>query len=229
MKKKIQKAAVFKAIILGVLIAGGIIYYPYLKAGHIRTFLERNSTLAPVLFIIICALRPIIFYLPSAGLTIVAGLLFGLYRGTLYVCIGGALSTVTGYLFARWMGRGVVERMLSRNSFLARIERFSQQRGWRLVLYMRIFNLPWDMVSYWSGLTGIPFREFYLSSMLVIIPVSFLYTLFGANITRPMSVEFISSLVVIIGLGALPFILRRVQGRQDENWRNNPSGKQDTY
>lgn len=194
-----------------------ILFYPYLTPQRISAFIGENSISAPVLFIVICSVRPVLFFLPSMGLTIVAGVLFGAVWGTVYVAIGGAFSTAAGYYFAKWLGRGAVEKLVLRNSLLGDIEKRATAQGKNTVLYMRLFNLPWDIVSYWAGLQGIRFREFYLASMIPLIPVSFLYTYFGSTVFNPFSVGFIISLAIMFMMGAIPYIRTR--------WNKSKQGK----
>ncbi|HMK56893.1 MAG TPA: VTT domain-containing protein [Dissulfurispiraceae bacterium] len=193
-----------------------IIYYPELTPQKISAFVGRNQMSAPLLFVGLCAVRPLLFFLPSMGLTIVAGLLFGAAWGTVYVAIGGAISTAVGYYFARWMGRDAMQAMVAGNAVLARVETYAQGHSKNAVLYMRLFNLPWDIVSYWAGLHGIKFRDFYIASMIPLIPVSFLYTYFGSTVFDPLSAGFIISLTIIFLMGAIPYIRAR--------WRRTPHG-----
>src|SRR5512143_3646187 len=97
-----------KILAIVAIVVACIFYYPYLTPQNITVFISHNSISAPLLFIIVCAVRPVLFFLPSMGLTIVAGVLFGALWGTVYVSVGGALSTAVGYYFARWIGRGAV-------------------------------------------------------------------------------------------------------------------------
>lgn len=200
----------FKAFTVACIAILCVILYPHLTQQSIASFVQKNSLTAPLVFIALCALRPVLFFLPSMGLTVVAGLLFGPLRGAAYVVAGGALSTAVGFYFARWLGRSAVERLVARNGLLARIEQQFSEQGGRAVLYLRLFNLPWDMVSYWAGLSGIGFRQFYLASLVPLAPISLLYTYFGSTVYRPGSAGFIISLAVIFLLGALPFIKSRL-------------------
>lgn len=186
-----------------------IFYYPYLTRQNITLFISHNSISAPLLFIAVCAVRPVLFFLPSLGLTIVAGVLFGALWGTVYVSVGGALSTAVGYYFARWIGRGAVQKMVAKNATLAEWEKKAHDHARRAVLSMRLFNMPWDIVSYWAGLQGIRFRDFYIASMIPLIPVSFLYTYFGSRVFEPYSAGFIISLAVMFIMGAMPYIRAR--------------------
>jgi uncharacterized membrane protein YdjX (TVP38/TMEM64 family) len=149
------------------------------------------------------------------GLAIVAGVLFGTIWGTVYVVIGGAFSTIVGFYFARWVGRNAVEELVKRNTLIREVEKQSKEHGGKTVLFMRLFNVPWDIVSYWAGLSGIRFKDFYIASLIPLVPVSFLYTYFGSKIFSPASTGFIVSLMIIFIMGAIPFIRLRLKKRVD--------------
>jgi uncharacterized membrane protein YdjX (TVP38/TMEM64 family) len=192
------------------------IAYPYMNPNDISAFIQRNSVSAPALFIAICAVRPVLFFVPSMGLTIVAGVLFGAVWGTIYVAIGGALSTAVGYYFARWLGRDAAKRIVSKNDRLKEWETRAQSNSMSTVLSMRLFNLPWDIVSYWAGLQGIAFRDFYIASMVPLVPISFLYTYFGSNVLNPYSAGFVIPLVIMFLLGSVPYVRARWTGKKND-------------
>ncbi len=200
-----------KIVSLTVIVILCILIYPYLTPPAISSFIRENSVSAPVLFILLCTVRPILFFLPSMGLTIVAGVLFGAVWGTVYVAIGGAFSTAVGYYFAKWLGRDAAQRLVAKNSLLREWERKADGHGQSMILSMRLFNLPWDIVSYWAGISGINFREFYIASMIPLVPVSFLYTYFGSKIFTPASAGFSISLGIMFIMGAVPYMRSRLR------------------
>ena len=204
---------IIKIIIVTIITVVCLMYYPYFTPENISVFIEGNQVTAPVVFIIICTVRPVLFFLPSMGLTIVAGVLFGAVWGTVYVAIGGAFSTIVGYYFAKWMGRDAVRKMLQSSKRLSQLDEWSQHYGKNAILSMRLFNLPWDMVSYWAGLTGVRFKDFYLASMIPLLPISFLYTYFGSRVFQPASTGFIVSLLIMFILGMIPIIKWRMKKR----------------
>ncbi len=187
-----------------------LFYYPYLTPDNITEYIESNNVMAPLLFIVICTIRPVLFFMPSMGLTIVAGVLFGAVWGTVYVAIGGAFSSIVGFYFARWLGRDAAKKMAQFSKHMKRMDEWAGQYGKNAVLSMRLFNLPWDIVSYWAGISGVKFKEFYIASLLPLIHISFLYTYFGSKVFQPDSAGFIISLVIMFMLGAIPFIRRRI-------------------
>ena len=146
---------------IALLILLGIRYRQYLNPATIALFVDRYGTVAPLLFIVFCSVKPILFFLPIMGLTIVAGMLFGPLRGTIYVLIGGAFSTAVGFYFARWLGRDVIKHISSINKGVRQMDGWAKEYGRNAVLSMRFFNLPWDVVSYWAGLSNIKFKDFY--------------------------------------------------------------------
>jgi len=200
-----------KVVTIVLLVLIGIKYHRYLNPSTITSFVDRYGTIAPLLFIALCSIKPFLFFLPIMGLALVAGILFGPVRGTIYVSIGGAFSTVVGFYFARWLGRDAIKRMSSINKRVKQLDDWSEKHGRNAVLSMRFFNLPWDIVSYWAGLSNIKFKDFYIASMIPLIPISFLYTYFGSKIFTPKSWGFIISLLLMFVLGAIPFIRQRLR------------------
>ena len=193
-----------------LLIVLGYLYIPHHGADDIKSFVNGFGNAAPLAFIIICIIKPVIFFLPSMGLTIVAGALFGPICGTVYVVVGGAGSTVVGFYMTRWFGRQIMERLLIRSELILKIDKKMENEGFKTVLMLRLFSLPWDIVSYSAGLSRVRFMDFYTASLIAIIPTSFIYTYFGSAIFKPGSFGFIASLLAIIAFGSIPHILKRM-------------------
>jgi uncharacterized membrane protein YdjX (TVP38/TMEM64 family) len=204
-----------KFLVTASIITLCIIFHPYLTPQKIGDFIRANGAAPPLLFVVVCALRPILFFLPTMGLTIVAGVLFGAVWGAVYVAVGGAFSTITGFYFARWLGGNTAKKLIAKSNMLGRFERKSQQSGGRVILYMRLMNIPWDLVSYWAGVSGVRFTQFYVASLIPLIPLSFLYAYFGSSVFAPTSAGFIVSLSIIFILGAAPHIKSRLERKRD--------------
>lgn len=184
---------------------------PGLGPAELKAMINDSGAYGPLIFILVCAVKPVFFFLPSIGLTVIAGTVFGPLYGTIYVAIGGAGSTAVAFYFARFFGRGTVEKMISGRKKLVEIDEKMATEGFKTVFMMRLFNLPWDLVSYSAGLSAIGFKEFYLSSLILLIPSSFIFTYFGSTIGDPLSPGFLIALSVIIIMGSVPFIAKRVR------------------
>jgi len=102
----------------------------------------------------------------------------------------------------------MIRALFGTNKIMRLLEAWSGQYGKKAVLIMRLANMPWDIVSYWAGFTSMAFRDFYGASMVVLIPISFLYTYFGTQIFAPKSIGFIVSLTIIAIMGSIPYIIK---------------------
>ncbi len=202
------KGYIIKAAIALLFIIPVYLYIPYQNPEDIKLFINGFGASAPLIFIAVCAIKPVIFFLPSMGLIIVAGALFGPIYGTLYVVIGGAVSTVIGFYMTRMFGRKTIERLFKNWQGMLEMNEKMKENGFKTTLYLRLFNLPWDLVSYSAGISSIRFKDFYAASLVALVPNSFIYTYFGSSILNPLSPGFIISLSVIIILGSLPYILK---------------------
>lgn len=200
---------IFKGAALLLLMALFYLYIPYQSLDDIKLFISNFGAAAPLAFIIICTIKPIIFFLPSLGLTIVAGTLFGPWYGAIYVAVGGAGSTVVGFYATRWFGRKWAEQFLKKRKKMLAMDEKMENAGFKTTLMLRLFNLPWDIVSYSAGLSKIRFKDFYTASLIALIPTSFLYAYFGSAILNPLGPGFIISLSLIIVLGGIPYIFKK--------------------
>lgn len=200
---------VVKALAIVASIAAVWVWFPYTNAEEVTKAVASAGAAGPVVFIVITVFKPVIFFLPSLGLTIVAGTLFGPVYGTIYVVIGGAGSTVVGFYTSRWLAGESLRRFLASRKFLVNLDERMSSAGFRTILMLRVFNLPWDMVSYAAGLSSIRFLDFYLASVIAIAPVSVIYVYFGSTVTRAGSAGFFIALALIFVTGALPHIYKR--------------------
>jgi uncharacterized membrane protein YdjX (TVP38/TMEM64 family) len=202
--------------ILGVAFIGVIavvlfFYFRDFNVELIKAFIAGFGIIAPLVFILVCIFKPLLFFVPSLGLTIVAGTLFGPFYGTLYIALGGAGSTIVAFLLARKFGRERAMRFIKKSEKLLKLDDSMKSNGFRTILLLRAMNIPWDIVSYSAGFSSIRFRDFYLASMILILPLSFVYTYFGSSIWDVKSPNFIISLSLIIVLSMTPLLIKKVK------------------
>src|SRR3989304_4419718 len=138
-------SACLKGAALVLLIALAYKYIPFHNHDEIKSFIKGFGLAAPAAFILICIIKPLLFFLPSMGLTIIAGTLIGPLHGTFYVAIGGAGSTAVGFYMTRLLGRQSVERLLNRSERMLKIDKKMEDAGFKNVPILRLFKLPWDI------------------------------------------------------------------------------------
>ncbi|VAV85643.1 hypothetical protein MNBD_DELTA01-629 [hydrothermal vent metagenome] len=206
MVKKIAGVALISVIVTVL-----YFYFRDFNVETVKDFVAGFGVIAPLVFILVVAFKPVLFFIPAMGLTVVAGTLFGPFYGTLYVALGGAGSTIVAFLLARKFGRERALRFIKKSERLLKLDESMENNGFRTILFLRAINIPWDIVSYSAGFSSIRFIEFYLASLILLLPISFVYTYFGSSIWEPGSQNFIISLSLIIIFGTMPFVINKVK------------------
>ena len=142
------------------------------------SWVESLGVWAPVVFIAGYALATVAF-VPGVLLTLAAGAIFGVLRGTLYVMIGATIGACAAFLIARYVARDAIEKRIRQNARFAAIDRAIGREGWKLVLLLRLSPIfPFNLLNYALGLTKVPFRD-YAIACVGMIPGSVLYVYSG--------------------------------------------------
>lgn len=132
----------------------------------------------PLVFILGYAAATVGF-IPGSILTMAAGAIFGLARGTLYVFIGATLGSTIAFLVARYFARGAIERRLEKMPRFAVVDRACGREGLKIVCLLRLSPLvPFNLLNYSLGLTCVRLRD-YVIAAVAMIPGTFLYVYYG--------------------------------------------------
>lgn len=118
---------------------------------------------------------------PAFLLTLGAGFLYGLVRGVLLVWVSATTGAALAFLIARSFGRRSVEKLARENRTFGAIDRAVGEKGWRIVLLLRLNPLlPFVVSNYLYGLTTVAFWPYVLASAAGMLPLTVLYTYLGA-------------------------------------------------
>jgi uncharacterized membrane protein YdjX (TVP38/TMEM64 family) len=116
---------------------------------------------------------------PGSLLTLAAGALFGVVRGTVYALLGASLGAVAAFLIARHLARGPVERRVLGDPRFQRIDEAIGREGRRVVFLLRLSPVfPFTLLNYALGLTRVRFFD-YLLGCLGMLPGTLLYVYQG--------------------------------------------------
>jgi uncharacterized membrane protein YdjX (TVP38/TMEM64 family) len=139
---------------------------------------ERLGPLGPIAFIAGYAIACIAL-VPASLLTLAAGAIFGIVRGTIYTLIGASIGAALSFVIARYAARGIVERRLAENARFAAIDRAVGAEGLKIVTLLRLSPVvPFSLLNYALGLTRVRLAD-YLLGMAGIIPGTLLYVYYG--------------------------------------------------
>lgn len=133
---------------------------------------------------------------PGALLTLAAGVLFGPAWGAVLAFAGGVLGSSTAFLVGRALGREAVERLTGER--LRRVDRWLADHGVLTLALVRIVpGVPYSLLNYAAGLTGIPGRQYVKGSLLGLVPGAVAYAALGGTLHDPLSREFLGALALI--------------------------------
>ncbi len=182
---------------------------------YVPVFAEWVASLGvwgPLVFIAGYALATVGF-IPGSLLTLAAGAIFGLAKGTIVVFIGASLGACAAFFVARYLARGWVEQKLESNPRFRTIDRAVAQQGRKIVFLLRLSPVfPFNLLNYALGLTKVRFAD-YLVACFGMIPGTFLYVYYGkalgslAAVAGGAEVERDTGYWVVLVLGLLATVI----------------------
>ncbi len=142
------------------------------------TKLMTNSLYGPLLYVLLYALRPLLFF-PASILTLMGGFLFGPI-GIIYTIIGSNTSAVAAYTVGRYFGKDVLDDEENAGTIQKYIGRM-RENSFETVLIMRLIFLPYDLVNYAAGFLQINWKAFLAATAIGSMPGTISFVLLGAS------------------------------------------------
>ncbi len=142
------------------------------------TWVNGLGVWGPIVFVV-GYIAAAVAFLPGSILTLAAGAIFGIVKGTVFVFVGATLGAAAAFLVARHLARGAVEKKLIGNERFAAIDRAVAEQGRKIVFLVRLSPVfPYNLLNYALGLTQIRFVDFVVAS-IGMIPGTLLYVYYG--------------------------------------------------
>jgi uncharacterized membrane protein YdjX (TVP38/TMEM64 family) len=187
----------------------------YFGAAPLRELLLWISSLgstAPLVFVPSYVVACVLF-IPASILTLSAGFLFGVVRGSIYVSIAATLGATVAFLIGRYAARQwVATRLASYPKFKA-VDEAVAHEGWKIVALTRLSPLfPFNLLNYAFGLTNVRVRDYVVASWAGTLPGTIVYVYLGSlagDLTRAATGETQRSLAewALYALGLLATIV----------------------
>ena len=186
----------------------------HFDAAPLRELLRWISGLgstAPLVFVPSYVVACVLF-IPGSILTLSAGFLFGVVRGSIYVSVAATLGATVAFLIGRYAARQwVAARLASYPKFKA-VDEAVAHEGWKIVALTRLSPLfPFNLLNYAFGLTNVRVRDYVVASWAGTLPGTIVYVYLGslaADLTRAATGESQHSLAewALYALGLLATI-----------------------
>jgi uncharacterized membrane protein YdjX (TVP38/TMEM64 family) len=184
----LEKRDRLKIIILLTLLVVALIFFDnlsniYLKAESILIDLGvfRGLLVFSSIMIFAIILTPI----PSAPFAVIAGAVFGSWLGFFITLISATIGAVIAFLIGRHFLHDFFWKKFKKNKIYRKILESENKQVLRFIFISRIMpQTPFDIISYFSGITNIKTWKFALYTFIGMMPLVFILSFFGSYLER---------------------------------------------
>ncbi len=178
MKHKTKALLKFALLIVLVGLAVYIFKFsPYaenITVQGVKEYVLGFGTSSFLVYILIYAVGTLVS-IPGTILTFVGAILFGTWLGTALTVIGATVGASAAFFAARWLGRDFVQDLLH-GKFKA-FQKQVEKHAFKGILFLRLVPVfPFIALNYASGLIKMKFRDYFLATLIGIVPGTFVYT-----------------------------------------------------
>ena len=171
------------AIVLAAVIIAGSYFGLFTKAQMLLEqsldWIDSLGPLAPIAFIVIYIVAAVLF-ISGTALTLGAGAIFGIVKGTIFVSAGSVLGAGAAFLVGRYIARERVAKIVEGNPKFKAVDEAVAQEGWKIVGLTRLSPIfPFVVLNYAFGLTKVKFWDYFLASWIGMLPGTILYVYIG--------------------------------------------------
>ncbi|MBI3358557.1 MAG: TVP38/TMEM64 family protein, partial [Nitrospirae bacterium] len=149
----------------------------------LKKSLDAISGLGPLgdlIFISIYMLACVLF-LPGAILTLGAGAIFGVVKGSMLVSVGSTLGATCAFLVGRYVARGWVVKKIEGNKKFKAIDEAIASEGWKIVGLTRLSPVfPFSLLNYAYGVTNVTLKDYFFASWIGMITGTVMYVYIGS-------------------------------------------------
>jgi uncharacterized membrane protein YdjX (TVP38/TMEM64 family) len=154
-------------------------FNPQILLKSVLEWVESLGSIGAIAFIGIYIIATISF-LPAFILTLGAGVLFGIWLGSIYVFIGATLGSILAFLVGRYLARDWVVKKIATNEKFNSIDRAVGKEGLKIVVLTRLSPIfPFNLLNYAFGVTGVSMKDYIIGS-LGMIPGTIMYVYIGS-------------------------------------------------
>lgn len=142
-------------------------------------WIDRLGWIAPLAFIVLYVIITVAF-LPASVVTLGAGVVFGVVKGSLFVFVGAMLGATAAFLVGRYIARDWVSRKVASNAKFQAIDEAIAREGRKIIFLIRLSPaFPFNLLNYALGLTKVSLKDYVLGTT-GIIPGTIMYVYLGS-------------------------------------------------
>jgi uncharacterized membrane protein YdjX (TVP38/TMEM64 family) len=142
-------------------------------------WIDGLGAIAPLAFILLYIVITVAL-LPASVVTLGAGAVFGVVKGTALVFVGAMGGAIAAFLVGRYLARGWVAQQLVHRPRFQSIDEAIARDGRRIILLLRLSPVfPFTLLNYGLGLSQISLKD-YVVGTVGILPGTLMYVYLGS-------------------------------------------------
>ena len=150
-------------------------------------------------------IQTLIAPIPSEALLMFAGAVMNPLDAVVFGGIGLIIGSVIAFFIARYGGRPIVVKMIG-DKWTGNIDEWVSRNGAKSILFTRIVPIiPFDLISYVSGVTQISFKNYFVATVIGAIPRC-LFLVYVGSFAGSILTSFGTSIEIVFAIGVVGFI-----------------------
>ena len=196
-----------------------------------RDWVDQAGALGHLVFVVTYALATLVPAPAASALSLMAGALFGVVRGTLLVVAGATIGATMAFTLARTILRNRVQSMVQRRPAFSSIDRAVSREGGKIVFLVRLSPIfPFTFVNYAFGVTGVGLTPYVIATLLGIIPGAAAFAWIGSATATAAAgdgstLRLVFQIVGAIATLAVSILLARIARSASGSFHHAGSGE----
>ncbi len=179
-----NRSSVLKLLAVTILLTGlvylGLSYDLQDALRQALTWIRDLGAIGPLVFAGIYVIAAVAL-VPGSILTLGAGVVFGIVKGTLVVIVSATLGATAAFLVGRYLARDWVASKIKGNEKFQAIDRGVAEEGWKIVGLTRLSPVfPFNLLNYAFGITRVSLKDYVLASFFGMLPATLMYVYIGS-------------------------------------------------
>jgi uncharacterized membrane protein YdjX (TVP38/TMEM64 family) len=214
-----------KKLIMLISVVGGmalVIFHPALapyrypeSLATYLTQLQLHWWAAPAY--VLAYILAVILSFPGSVITLAGGVAFGFVKGSLLVILASNIGAVLAFLVGRYVGRDFAKNLILKIKGLSKLMEGAEANGFQTILVLRLAPIfPFNAINYASGLSGIKLKDYFLGSVIGMLPGTLVYIYFASSLTSGVTgakseamTHILISSVLLISLSFVPLLIKK--------------------
>ncbi len=179
-----KRSSILKLLAVAVALTGvvylGVRYDLQSALLEALTWIRDLGVLGPLVFAVMYVIAAVAL-VPGSILTLGAGVIFGVLKGTMVVAVSATLGATAAFLVGRYLARDWVASKIKDSERFQAIDKGVAEEGWKIVGLTRLSPVfPFNLLNYAFGITRVSLRDYVLASFFGMLPATVMYVYIGS-------------------------------------------------